>query len=990
MNKKRRKIFLLLLVFVMFLPNIVQAHDVYYLQTLIDDMSIQYKSYVIKDEVMFEGNHIENKQTGDSGFSAIGTLSSSINFFTGYQMGSEVYKGLDKMSGSNDGELVFSFPPKEVKNSNGAIIQATGQHIDKVHEIKSILIPQLNEALRKINGGKSFNTVEDLIKASQALLSNDMKDWKVTYSQSPDENGLYLATLTNNDTDESFEYQYAIEKGYADPKSPLYHNEYKKESDVMTWHQLVAHANYFYFKDKPLYSSNFAYANQNNFVEGVLLGATNRLLNGLKDVLEIFSIEDLVFNQGIRGLENVYYKGALTVDGLLATRTFYAISLCIALSLLISSVVYLLFKRTWATMNTRSRVDLMEGIQNIIITAFMLGFTYVFASILLDLNSKVVNIFAGIQGGDQLFTSADSIASGIGAILMSLFYFFICCYMNFVYIMRSIWLIILLGTGPLWIVGLSFGDKGKKFTSMWFKYIVLNVFLQSFHAVFLTIFHNTLSGMRGIEAFVLCFSLIPLTSFFKKLILGDDGDFGGAAFMSTARAVGGIASNLTSSSSSGGSKNSKESKDSSKPGVAKKDDFTQKKKDKQEDGDRSSEISASEGASRQSLSNNDTYSQIKADYSSPEKSNLTVKERMQNLKDGTKEGISNFKNGVKETFTKEQLKRGAVNAGGFAVKAGKKVASATVQNAGAITRGSLKIGRDLGMATVGAGMFMATGGSVGGELMNKAAKNTKRTLDNGARNVVSGGSSILKESYNEQRNQNEMRLRENEIKGTLNGQSAFSYSEKLSNGGSVEHATNEGLYVNKGISNMYMQDENNMNVDVDFGQLEKTSEDYLNYNAIKDIHNASNYDELKDAVGSHAEKIASFRGESNDFINNYKDYKVEKLEKSYDFSPKTNVQEKEYFNNYKKNYLDNLGVSKVEVVSNPSGDANKDLMRVSYNKEGQKQMGISNVVRNEKRTSVTRNDIASTHKFSYNINEVNTNMGKVSYQKQNKANKNFG
>lgn len=974
----RKKIAALTLALITLMPVVAQAHEAYYIQTLIDDTTLLYKSFVIKDESNSDGGHQEVKF---GNFTTISDYKAAKNWFAGGKSVNESNYETLKKDGTAE-YLTFSFPPRSVKGSDNKNINATGKHIEKAFEIKSILIPQLNEALTLINNGQNYTTIENLIEASESLMGGKVSGWDINYSTSPAEDGSLTVTLKNNNVTPSktYTFQYGIEKGYADSNSPLYNAAYSSDGpkDYLTWHQLVAHANYaFNHSNESYVVSNFAYADSTGVIAGFFADVFGGMLDGMRDILELFSIEELVYNQGIRGISNVYYNGALTLDALESTEIFYLVSACIALSMLCTAMVWLLLKKSWSTMNTTVRVGLMEGIQNILITAFLLGLSYPFASLLMELNCKFVGIFGAMQGDRQLFTSAQSYNGAIGAIIIQFFYFFICVYVNFVYIMRGLWIIILLGTAPLWIVGLAFGNKGKGYADLWLKHLIMNIFLQSFHALFLTLFDTALLGARGIEGFVLCFTLIPLTSFFKNLILGNDGDIGGKAFEGVTSIGAGAAVGAITAKAMSKKKDNSNSKDSDKQGDGNDDSTTPKTKDPNGNGPNGS---GPEGGERKKSTGTD--GSISANAEAPKLQESSIKEKNESLKDEYGSTSSEKNDTDKYASLKKiggALGKGATNA---TITAAKNVP-------GVVAAG--------GAMAIGSAMTMASGGKVGGDIIRKSSQRIGSAAKDVGGEAMSGGKEALgyigndikkgaKKVGNQLENFAKDTLADNKLKSIEKNQedgnssldTGAMYTKTLKGGLMEDNFRNEDLLSSQGI----VIGEGTGNPKEDFSivaDLSKDTDMSETYKSIRDIQSSKNIEEMSSAVGGMAQKYASYENETYGAENNCEAFSASKATEVTnawnEYKGNNNWSQKMeevHFDNFKKDYLGQMGISKVNV-----NKQNPNEVGISYNQLGKEYLGIEKSRVSDKgvvkvtRQSTPNSDKDKNRTYGYNFNSLN-------------------
>lgn len=296
----------------------------------------------------------------------------------------------------------------------------------------------------------------------------------------------------------------------------LSHTDYSlMDTEYVNWFQMVTEA-------QILKSQGYTYSNQSDLLgissgESSIVNFFRKMLNGLQSLLNCFSLNQLIFNEGTRG-SMAYLEGIFPSQWLDNVSTIYLISSVIAYALLAVAMALSAIRANLATASPSVRHNLLEGIKDIIIVAFVIAFFYPLMRKGLTLCSLFVDIWANASTN---FTSLQEMSNNTGVIagvIVQIAYFVITLYMNFVYIIRGIVVALLMATAPLFIVCIAFGPALRKVTSAWFKELIGNILLQPVHAVVIAFLMSVNVGLRGIEAIVFTACLIPVTTMYKSLI----------------------------------------------------------------------------------------------------------------------------------------------------------------------------------------------------------------------------------------------------------------------------------------------------------------------------------------------------------------------------------------------------------------------------------------------------------------------------------------
>jgi len=338
---------------------------------------------------------------------------------------------------------------------------------------------------------------------------------------------------TSNDST----FIYAMQKGYIAPvvsfgaTKPLIKNGYDFGTsgvDViwLTIHHLAFQANYNY-TIMGLNSENTSDMTEEDVgkVEEIIADIFRKILSGLKSVLGLYDITELVYNKGIRGTQ-LYNEGTMTNDWWAIVLRYHVIFQIIAWAVIAIAILKVLLQLNLSTINPQVRMSIMETIQKFFIVGFFLALCIPFVRFLVSLNNSIVGIFASqvdLDKWNEVSTGGNVLVS----ILIQFVFLGIFIYLNFIYIMRSIMIALLTASSPIFIVSMAFSSRGKGLFDNWLKEISANIFLQGFHAFALAFLFNIVGVTRGIEQIAIALSLIPLTEWIRTQFFGQSGQAAG-------------------------------------------------------------------------------------------------------------------------------------------------------------------------------------------------------------------------------------------------------------------------------------------------------------------------------------------------------------------------------------------------------------------------------------------------------------------------------
>lgn len=561
---KRGIAFFLALLFIL-TPIRSLAHDAYFLQVLIDENTNSYQGNILSDSSSWYGaetGHMEAK------FGDFRDLIKNPNTPIPDKLTTET------TISSSDAYMPFTFPALEKGDGwfdGKPVNDANRNDVDRAYLIKETLLPGLNDALLILNKNEKFTDIQAVIDMSRQLsvaISNNggtvngftiKVGQRASYSSGKPaldkKSGLSSSDyLTISASGVEYEFPYRMIKGYiekGDWDNEVYDKKYDLSGDTkyITWNMAIYQAFYAY-STKGMTAKDGAEVAKPGVLEEAVTGLFRGVLDGIRNLLGLYSLNELVYNDGIRGSAAWHY-GAMPSAWDKNVTLYHWIFQSIAWSLISFAIAKLLIQRNLSTINPSMRVSLISGFQDLLLTGFILAFISPVINLLLMLNSKLVALLAAVGPDLDKVTGVSNYSNLLAGVLIQFFFLFILIYMNYTYIIRSITIAILSALAPLFVYTLALGGHWKQLFNQWMKELVSNIFLQSFHAFILGFLFLSTVSSRGIEACVICFALIPLTEFFRGMIMGQGGGMASKLGMGTVMAGAGMVMGAAKSSSQG-------------------------------------------------------------------------------------------------------------------------------------------------------------------------------------------------------------------------------------------------------------------------------------------------------------------------------------------------------------------------------------------------------------------------------------------------------
>lgn len=429
---------------------------------------------------------------------------------------------------------------------------ATEADINRAYEVQEAIGDDFRDALLFINDSQAFTSTDALIETAykllicqdEAMIVNQYgSKFKIDFGDGTSggyevegSNGyLYYVKISKLDSSgeivSTSNFNFKIKKGYTNctfgetmengSRNGLNNSDYDEAVDTtyISWEQLFVEAGI-------LYAEGVSYSNQGDIftidsLQSSLVSVVRDTFLGIKNILQLYDMEDCVFNQGIRG-SNAFVHGIYYDNWSPYISLFFMVFIVIALAFVIISLIRIVLKKQLGTISPSARFSMAESIKDLILALFIISSTWILIKFIVLLNGRFVNIWGEYVNGRTLVDTAMGYST-LASLIYQITYFIILIYVNYVYILRGVVVPALIITAPFFIIAYSFGEGGKRLSKQWFRELLGNIFIQSIHAFVYGLILVMSFSLRGIEGIVLCSAFIPLTSIYKSILqIGGD------------------------------------------------------------------------------------------------------------------------------------------------------------------------------------------------------------------------------------------------------------------------------------------------------------------------------------------------------------------------------------------------------------------------------------------------------------------------------------
>ena len=544
---KNKRTLSLLLAFLILAPLIlstpISAHNAYYIATTIDVANKKVVAEVMYDEV---GDLVNRGWLDLKNITSDGELKHKENQL--FNIGNESVK-IEEGSKKENPPLYYTFPPgmRKKPGSDKVLMEPLSADAKRASEAASILTSSLNKLLYDMlyynTGRKTFNTVEEFEKylkevaalkqVNRRTVSGDFGSGTSSLSigrLNSGKAGDARKYIVLNTKEGKKYYLFEIIKGYKSPKledgSPSYlvdsGNQWE-DTDTLNLGDIAYQA--LLYSDRGIFSSNLNEVKKPGVIERKVVEFLGSILVSIKSTLGLYSIEELVFSEGDRDPNaGSWYMGAVRTDWMEKGIGFFMIFTAIAASFSGIIIMRLLYKRVLEANNPMVQFTLKRAMMEFLTAMLFMGLCMPVFNTLLRINYRLSLMFRSTV--PQGFTAVGSVGGEyqtIGGLIIGFIWLVIEVILNAQFLIRSIMIAFLISIAPLAIISIAVEDGRRRTFGTWSRELFANIFLQSFQAFVLSFFLNIQNSGRMIESIIVTITIIPLSQFFKNLLIGDAG-----------------------------------------------------------------------------------------------------------------------------------------------------------------------------------------------------------------------------------------------------------------------------------------------------------------------------------------------------------------------------------------------------------------------------------------------------------------------------------
>lgn len=551
---KNKRTLSLLLAFLILAPLIlstpISAHNAYYIATTIDVANKKVVAEVMYDEVsdLVNRGWLSPKNLGQ------GELKHKENQL--FNVADSYDDTFQTGTKRENPPLYYTFPPgmRKKPGSDKVLMEPLSADAKRASEAASTLTSSLNKLLYDMlyynTGRKTFNTVEEFekyLREVAALKQVNRKTLGLDKESGdsvniPGSSSLSVGRLNSGKAGDARKYivlntregkkyyLFEIIKGYKSPKledgSPSYlvdsGNQWE-DTDTLNLGDIAYQA--LLYSDRGIFSSNLNEVKKPGVIERKVVEFLGSILVSIKSTLGLYSIEELVFSEGDRDPNaGSWYMGAVRTDWMEKGIGFFMIFTAIAASFSGVIIMRLLYKRVLEANNPMVQFTLKRAMMEFLTAMLFMGLCMPVFNTLLRINYRLSLMFRSTV--PQGFTAVGSVGGEyqtIGGLIIGFIWLVIEVILNAQFLIRSIMIAFLISIAPLAIISIAVEDGRRRTFGTWSRELVANIFLQSFQAFVLSFFLNIQNSGRMIESIIVTITIIPLSQFFKNLLIGDAG-----------------------------------------------------------------------------------------------------------------------------------------------------------------------------------------------------------------------------------------------------------------------------------------------------------------------------------------------------------------------------------------------------------------------------------------------------------------------------------
>jgi hypothetical protein len=507
-----------------------QAQGFVYIQASIDVATWRVLASVVTADIGTASYSLETRRIPQSARTAMSTGSASLD--AGYTLLADTlmtnaagkYDAGEKDlillpsggggSTSDEKNNVLTFPGAQRKTD------ATSADTERAFAVMNALIHDLNGAFTQWLTIKGYDTNKTAkVSDFMARMTEFLGEMKSRTTANSD-------WLTLSD-DSDVRYRWRMPKGYfgTHKETNLRDVASSDDAEYVNW-SMLAYEGFrnFLLVGEESVTPNSVYAAEPNLLEKGIVGLFGQLLNGLRNALGMWTVDDLVFNEGYRSYG--YVGGVFPIQWESIIWAIFMFMEILSSLVLLYGLVANVLKKALSTTNTVNRVRAMTQLQDIIVCAIALALLPIALRLVLQLSASLTEVFHGIALADSkvedmvLYFGASS--GTLAGIIVQFMFFGSQVYFNIFYGLRALSVAFLIMIAPVMIAMIGVGSTKKDISIQWAKELLAAICIQPIHALCISILLSIpITNSHDFDNLVSIYAIIPLGSMLRGLIFGN-------------------------------------------------------------------------------------------------------------------------------------------------------------------------------------------------------------------------------------------------------------------------------------------------------------------------------------------------------------------------------------------------------------------------------------------------------------------------------------
>lgn len=319
-------------------------------------------------------------------------------------------------------------------------------------------------------------------------------------------------------------------------------------SEYINWFMLIYEAfnNYALDGDEAVTSDNVYSATPNQLTKA-LVGVFSSILDGLRGMLGLWSMDELLFNVGFR--DKGYVGGIFPTSWEPYVWSLFTFMEIIAAMILLFGIINNVIKKAASTINTIQRLHFMSQLQDLFVCAIALALLPIVLRIVISLCSSFTQIIYAMVPSKGCSKCIDGVLSdgsscleckrtitesvarfgagsgSLGGVIAQFLYFGIQISFNFIYALRAFAVAILIIIAPVMIAMISVSNARKQATIQWMKELLAQICIQPIHAFCMAVILLLPTSSHGFDNILALYALLPFTSILKSFFFGSAGSW---------------------------------------------------------------------------------------------------------------------------------------------------------------------------------------------------------------------------------------------------------------------------------------------------------------------------------------------------------------------------------------------------------------------------------------------------------------------------------